>query len=108
MNAVGVLSERVAKTGRPYSAMLQVTERCNYRCSHCYQSHSDGTGELSLGEITGILDQLVELEVLLLTISGGEIFVRRDIEDILRAAQTRGSRPPCSRRAITSTIARPT
>jgi radical SAM protein with 4Fe4S-binding SPASM domain len=91
MSAAELLA-RLAQKGkkRPFDAMLQITERCNYRCSHCYQSHSEGADELDLPEIVRILDELVEAGILFLTLSGGEIFVRRDLPEILAATQARG------------------
>jgi AdoMet-dependent heme synthase len=87
--AADLLAARAARTGAPTAATLQVTDRCNYECIHCYQEH-DREGELALDEIQRILGELAEAGVLFLVLMGGEFFMRRDADDILRAARERG------------------
>ncbi|HET9399436.1 MAG TPA: radical SAM protein [Candidatus Acidoferrales bacterium] len=83
MAAVGA---RAQDRGIPLSAHLDLTYRCNERCVHCYLDHSDH-GELSTAEILDLLDQMAAAGVLFLTISGGEIFLRRDFFEILESAR---------------------
>lgn len=70
-----------------------VTERCNLRCSHCYQD-PEPARELSFSDLLRVLDQykalLDELEQHWkrrvrgrLNVTGGEPFVRRDFLDFL-------------------------
>ena len=80
----------------PRGLLLQwhVTERCNLRCAHCYQTEYGGK-ELPLPQLLEILGQYKELlhrwrrEVASrpvrghITVSGGEPFVRRDFLDLL-------------------------
>jgi AdoMet-dependent heme synthase len=87
--AADLLAEAAHKQGRPVTVTFQVTDRCNYECVHCYQEHT-GQSELTLAEIERVLDQLAEAGVLFLTLMGGEFFMRRDADDILRAAHDRG------------------
>jgi radical SAM protein with 4Fe4S-binding SPASM domain len=70
-----------------------ITERCNYRCAHCYQeSYSDS--ELSFADLLNIVEQFKDLLRLLgreragkitgrITVTGGEPFVRKDFLDLL-------------------------
>ncbi|MEM9491954.1 MAG: radical SAM protein, partial [Myxococcota bacterium] len=58
-------------------------------CVHCYQDHTDKP-ELSTDEVIDVLDQLAAAGVLFLTLMGGEFFMRRDADLILRAAHDRG------------------
>ena len=92
--AADLLAARAQREGRPVTVTFQVTDRCNYECVHCYQEHRDTTAakrdELSTAEIVRILDELAEAGVLFLTIMGGEVFVRRDADEILAAAHERG------------------
>ncbi len=92
--AADLLAARAQREGRPVTVTFQVTDRCNYECVHCYQEHRDAAearrDELSLAEITRILDELAEAGVLFLTLMGGEVFVRRDADEILAAAHARG------------------
>jgi radical SAM protein with 4Fe4S-binding SPASM domain len=77
---------RAQGLGVPLSAHLDVTSRCNERCVHCYVE-PNGDGELSTGEVRGILEQLAEAGTLFLSISGGEPLMRKDLFEILEAAR---------------------
>ena len=72
----------------PLSVHLDLTYRCNERCIHCYLDHHNH-GELSTDEIKDLLDQLADAGVFYLTLSGGEIFLRRDFFEILEHARER-------------------
>jgi radical SAM protein with 4Fe4S-binding SPASM domain len=67
---------------------LDLTYRCNERCVHCYLDHHDH-GEMTTTEIKGLLDQMADAGVFYLTISGGEIMMRRDFFEILEHARKR-------------------
>lgn len=76
----------------PYSVILELTHRCNEKCLHCYLSHPTKEKvrqELTTDEIRNILDQLAEAGTLHLSITGGEIFLRRDIWEIIEHARGR-------------------
>jgi radical SAM protein with 4Fe4S-binding SPASM domain len=87
--AADLLADVARRNGRPVTATFQVTDRCNYDCVHCYQDHEDND-ELSFDEISSILSQLADAGVLFLTLMGGEFFMRRDADDILRRAHELG------------------
>jgi AdoMet-dependent heme synthase len=80
----------------PLSVLFEVTHRCNLGCEHCYLTEGPvgrpkpRTDELSLDEIRVILDDLAEAGTLFLTLSGGEVFMRRDFLAIAAAARQRG------------------
>jgi radical SAM protein with 4Fe4S-binding SPASM domain len=82
---MGQLMQRITTKANalkiPLSAHLDVTWKCNERCIHCYLDHGIG-GEMSTDEIKGLLDQLSAAGTLFLTISGGEIMLRKDIFEI--------------------------
>jgi radical SAM protein with 4Fe4S-binding SPASM domain len=82
------LESKALGLGVPLNAHLDVTYRCNERCTHCYLDHDDH-GELTLTEIKSLLDQLADAGVLFLTLSGGEILMRMDFFDILKYARQR-------------------
>jgi radical SAM protein with 4Fe4S-binding SPASM domain len=86
---VGLLAEMNQKAlalGIPISVHLDITYRCNERCVHCYLDHDDH-GEMTTAEIRGLLDQLADAGVFLLTISGGEVLMRRDFFEIVAYAR---------------------
>jgi AdoMet-dependent heme synthase len=76
------MSARALKLGVPLSVQLDLTYRCNERCVHCYLDHDDH-GELTTSEVTHLLDELAEAGVFFLTLSGGEILLRKDFFEIL-------------------------
>jgi AdoMet-dependent heme synthase len=65
---------------------IDLTYRCNERCVHCYLDHDDH-GEMTTAEIKQLLDQMAEAGVFILTLSGGEIFLRKDFFEILEYAR---------------------
>jgi radical SAM protein with 4Fe4S-binding SPASM domain len=72
---------------RPRSAMIEIADRCNERCVHCYQIQGQ-KGEMETEEIFGVLDQIAASGVLFLTISGGEATLRSDFLEIVRYARS--------------------
>src|SRR5580692_8633853 len=80
------MSAKALKLGIPLSVQLDLTYRCNERCVHCYLDHEDH-GEMTTSEIKDLLDQLAEAGVFFLTLSGGEILMRKDFFDILEYAR---------------------
>jgi AdoMet-dependent heme synthase len=84
----GEMAAKALKMGIPLSVQLDLTYRCNERCIHCYLDHADH-GEMTTAEITDLLDQMADAGVFYLTISGGEILMRRDFFRILEHARER-------------------
>ncbi|MEQ1886572.1 MAG: radical SAM protein [Bryobacteraceae bacterium] len=80
------LGAKAMRLGIPLAAQIDITYRCNERCIHCYLDHEDH-GEMTTAEILDVLDQLASAGVFFLTISGGEIFMRRDFFEILDRAR---------------------
>lgn len=80
----------------PLAAMFEVTHRCNLGCEHCYLTEGPvgrpkpTRQELSLEEIRPVLDQLADAGCFFLTLSGGEVFMRRDFLQIAAHARSRG------------------
>ena len=85
----GLMEEMASKASRlniPLNVQLDLTYRCNERCVHCYLDHNDH-GEMSTAEIKHLLDEMAEAGVFILTLSGGEIFLRKDFFEILEYAR---------------------
>ncbi len=80
------MSAKALALGIPLSVQLDLTYRCNERCVHCYLDHDDH-GEMTTAEIKHLLDQLAEAGVFFLTLSGGEILLRKDFFEILEYAR---------------------
>ena len=79
----------------PLSFDLEVTNRCNNNCRHCYINlpPNDKTAlrdELTLDEIGHIADQAVSLGTLWCLITGGEPLLREDFFDIYLLLKKKG------------------
>jgi AdoMet-dependent heme synthase len=80
------LISRTVQKHRPLSVHFDLTYRCNERCVHCYLDHDDH-GEMTTAECLAVLEELAHAGTLFLTFSGGEIFLRPDLYEILAAAR---------------------
>jgi radical SAM protein with 4Fe4S-binding SPASM domain len=74
---------------------LELTERCNLCCVHCYVNRPAGderarSEERSLEEWQGVLDQLARAGVLWLLVTGGEPLLRPDFAAIYLYAKRKG------------------
>jgi radical SAM protein with 4Fe4S-binding SPASM domain len=79
----------VRRDGKPAAATVLLADRCNEACVHCYQVHGKGR-ELTLSELEALFAELASIGVLFLTLSGGEVTLRADLPQILRAARRHG------------------
>ncbi len=86
MSLMTEVGQKAFDLGVPLAVHLDVTYRCNERCVHCYLDHDDH-GEMTTAEIKNVLDQLAEAGVFFLTISGGEVFLRRDFFELVEHAR---------------------
>ena len=86
MSLMQQMGVRALQLGIPMKAQIDLTYRCNETCVHCYLDHEDH-GEMNTGEIKDLLDQLAEAGTFFLNFSGGEIFMRKDLFEILEHAR---------------------
>jgi MoaA/NifB/PqqE/SkfB family radical SAM enzyme len=72
---------------RPFDVLLQVTNRCNMKCSFCdfWPNGAAPQDELSLPELRRLGADLASIATCIVSIEGGEPFVRPDLVDIVRA-----------------------
>ncbi len=76
------MSEKALRLNIPLNVQVDLTYRCNERCVHCYLDHDDH-GEMTTTEIKHLLDEMADAGVFILTLSGGEIFLRKDFFELL-------------------------
>ncbi len=86
MSLLYEMNQKALQFGIPISAHLDITYRCNERCVHCYLDHDDH-GEMRTLEIVDLLRQLADAGVFFLTLSGGEVLMRRDFFAIVEEAR---------------------
>ncbi|MEP7215436.1 MAG: radical SAM protein [Anaerolineaceae bacterium] len=72
-----------------YSLTLELTYRCNESCVHCYCPGDRARPELTLGQINELLDEFEALGGFSLHLTGGEVFLRKDIKQILQGLKKR-------------------
>ena len=73
----------------PVLADIYLTNRCNLKCEYCYASAGDEKyiiEEMTIGDYKKIFEQLDEMNVHRISLSGGEPFERKDFFDILEEA----------------------
>ncbi len=80
---MGVVNLWAFKNQIPISGHFELTGRCNLRCRHCYCVFETRKDSLSTGQIFRIVDDLKAAGTLGLVLTGGEIFFRNDMLDIL-------------------------
>jgi sulfatase maturation enzyme AslB (radical SAM superfamily) len=78
----------------PLRIVLDVTDRCNFRCPTCSKWRRESAREeLSLAEWELVLDKIGSVPIMReAAISGGEPFMRRDMFDLLELVKGRGLR----------------
>lgn len=85
--------ELADKNRIPVIAVLELTWRCNLKCRHCYLAEKDRsragseTEELTTSEWKEVIAELAEMGCLYLTFSGGEVFLRQDIVELVSYAR---------------------
>ncbi len=70
----------------PFLAGIEVTNRCNLKCKYCYVDKQI-TQEMDKTLISKILDELKEMGTRVIVLTGGEVFLRDDIDDIITAIE---------------------
>ena len=72
---------------RPFNCLIQVTNRCNMRCSFCdFWPNVAGRGEeLTLDDYRRLSRELSAMGCFLVSIEGGEPFVRPDLVSLVEA-----------------------
>ncbi len=73
-----------------YSVTWAVTNRCNYRCWHCYNAGRSQV-DLPLEHMRDVAAQFRDMGVTVLTLTGGEPLLRGDLEDVAACFDERTS-----------------
>lgn len=86
-----------SETKRPL-VFWNVTHQCNLSCPHCYINATTygQRDELTLSEARELIDDLAEMEIPLLMLSGGEPLIRKDFWQIVFYAHQKGLRAALS------------
>jgi len=87
-NTATFFYEEFHKNPQILGLQIEVTSRCNERCIHCYipNEKKDIGKDIELPLILRVLDEAKSMATLQLTLSGGEVFMHKEIANILRHA----------------------
>jgi len=79
-------------TGAPVTIVWNFTNRCNLNCLHCHQDSSPTSpgSELTTSQAFKVIDNMSDAGVAILTFSGGEPLLRRDLYDAIERANDNG------------------
>jgi MoaA/NifB/PqqE/SkfB family radical SAM enzyme len=85
------LRGKARAAGVPWSGSLALTNRCNFRCAHCYiRGEGDLARELSTERWRTMIDEMTAAGTLFLLMTGGEPLLRTDFPRIYRYARQSG------------------
>lgn len=82
-----LLAELFQKRPHLHSFQIELTSRCNERCVHCYIPHENKNTDIKPELYYAVLDQLGDMGVLTLTLSGGEPMLHPEFLQFLKAAK---------------------
>jgi radical SAM protein with 4Fe4S-binding SPASM domain len=101
------------KAHRLPTLVIELTERCNNSCRHCYINRPAGdlrarAGEMGTDFVKDLIRQAADLDCLDLRFTGGEPLLREDFSELYRFSRRRGLRVLLSTNArlITPELAR--
>jgi len=79
-------------TGAPVAIVWNFTNKCNLNCLHCHQDSSPTSSgsELTTTQVFKIIDNMSDAGVAILTFSGGEPLLRKDLYDAIKRADEHG------------------
>lgn len=76
---------------QPITAVWEVTMGCNFRCGHCGSSCEGALpGQLSTEEALDLCDQIADLGLKWITLSGGEPLTRADTPELVKRLSGNG------------------
>lgn len=83
------LFAKAYSTRTPLECKIELTYRCNLKCKYCIMIDSKSE-EMSIEKLKDTINQLRELGVIQLSLTGGEIFLREDINELVDYCARKG------------------
>lgn len=88
-------NKRLRRSPAPLGGGIELTQRCNLRCVHCYcrqpaDSPAARETEMSFETVCRVVDQAADMGCLTLFLTGGEPLLRRDFTDIYEYIVSKG------------------
>lgn len=88
-NVSGRLYEEAVAASTMFRVWMDLLIPCNLRCRHCYLDFSE-KDIVPFPEVCSWMDQLAEHGCPELVLTGGEIFLRKDLLDVVAYAESKG------------------
>ena len=78
--------EAAQRKPRIVSLQFELTSRCNERCIHCYipNAKKNAGGDMPIEKVFSLIDEFAEMGGLHVTLSGGEVFMHKDVIRIMQ------------------------
>ena len=76
------LTNKILRKGYPYFGSLEVTRKCNSRCSFCPIGNEQEyikEGEVNTDAMKSVLSQFSDMNIIAVSFLGGEPFLRKDV-----------------------------
>lgn len=85
-NTQNMMLEATHRMPRLNGIQFELTSRCNERCIHCYipNAKKNSGSDMSLEKVKNIIDEFSDNGGLQVTLSGGEVFLHKDIIPIIK------------------------
>ena len=74
---------------RPIYCNIAITMRCNLNCKMCFQKRESSQGEMDLRDFENIFSSRTMRSVSMISLTGGEPFLRKDFLEILMIANSK-------------------
>lgn len=87
INTIEEIKEYYIDNRKLYSVTLELINNCNANCIHCYLDKN--TISIQKNKVFELLDNLRDLGVFEIKLTGGEIMMREDINEIIKYARKR-------------------
>jgi len=81
--AADIIAANFDRRNLPYKVTLVATYHCNFRCEMCNIWRKDSVGEMTPDEVGSFFERWSQFSWVHLT--GGELFMRRDLDDLVTA-----------------------
>ena len=78
------------RQGLLFRAQLDLLHQCDLACEHCYLDGSRAPRPKAATFWRGVLDQIREMQAMLVVMSGGEVFLRDDLLEVVAHARALG------------------
>lgn len=79
---ISIQQKKNITLGSPVLVGWKITGRCNANCSHCWASLNKH--DISRADLFRVANELVDINVMMVSISGGEPFLCQDLFDIIK------------------------